>query len=84
MAIKQPGWRHLVAVRDDSRLRLYVDGKQAAESSEFDAEQFDLKPNRPLKIGSGQHDWFNGRMRNLKLYNRTLTDGEIRDLVTAD
>ena len=63
----QPGWRHLVAVRDSSRLRLYVDGRQAAESSEFDAEGFDLKPNRPLKIGGGQHDWFNGRMRNLRL-----------------
>jgi hypothetical protein len=80
----QPGWRHLVAVRDNSRLRLYVDGKQVAESDEFAAETYDLKPNRALKIGSGQHDEFHGRMRNLKLYNRTLTAGEIRDLAKVD
>ena len=80
----QSGWRHLAAVRDKSRLRLYVDGKQVAESATFDAAAFDLKPDCSLKIGFGQHDKFNGRMKNLRLYKRALTTSEIRDLANSD
>lgn len=76
----QPGWRHLTAVRDQSRLRLYVDGQLVSETDEFDSAAFDLKPNRPLKIGFGQHDYFNGRMRDLRIYNRALTSQQIREL----
>ncbi len=76
----QPGWRHLTAVRDQSHLRLYVDRQLVSESDEFDSAAFDLKPDRPLKIGFGQHDYFNGRMRDLRIYNRALTSQQIRDL----
>lgn len=76
----QPGWRHLTAVRNQSRLRLYVDGKLVSESDEFDSSAFDLNPDRPLKIGFGQHDYFNGRMRDLRIYNRALTSQQIQQL----
>jgi hypothetical protein len=78
----QPGWRHLTAVRDQSRLRLYVDGQLVSESDEFDSSAFDLKPNRPLKIGFGQHDYFNGRMRDLRIYDRALSSQQIRELTS--
>ena len=80
----EPGWRHLAAARDDSQLRLYVDGNLVAESSKFDSAAFDLKPDSSLKIGFGQHDRFNGRMRDLRIYGRALKPEEIRRLAKAD
>ena len=75
-----PGWHHLVAVREKDRLGLYVDGARVAQSSVFDPAAYDLITGAPLKIGFGQHDYFNGRMKDLRIYNRVLDSGEIREL----
>ena len=72
-----PGWRHLVAVRRNNRLLLYVDGEQVSASSTFNALEFDLTNDKPLKIGAGGVDTFNGRLRDLRLYRRALTAEEI-------
>jgi Concanavalin A-like lectin/glucanases superfamily len=71
------GWHHVVAVKTSQRLRLYVDGKQVAESTEFDSSDYDLSTNGPLKIGFGQHDYFNGKMKDLRIYDRELS---VRDI----
>ncbi len=67
-----PGWRHVAAVRDGDRLKLYVDGKEVSTSSEFDPAQFDLSGEQPLRIGLGAHDFFNGSMRDFRIYTRAL------------
>lgn len=72
-----PGWHHLAVVRRDNCLHLFVDGQQVAESTPFDAEAFDLGAPLPLRIGFGPHDYFNGSLRDLKLYARALSDKEI-------
>ena len=77
-----PGWRHVAAVKAGGSLKLYVDGRCAASSSPFDPAGYDLSVPSPLKIGFGQHDYFNGRMRDLRLYQRALADEEIRSLAT--
>lgn len=76
----QPGWRHLAAVRDGVRLRLYVDGKPIGESAAFDPSGFDLTNDQPLRIGFGAGDYFNGWMRNLRIYDRVLSGDEIHKL----
>lgn len=76
----KPGWRHVTAVRGSDKLRLYVDGKLAAESESGDADAFELKPNKPFRIGFGQHDYFNGRMRDVRVYSRALAADEIQGL----
>ncbi len=78
-----PGWRHLTAVRHANRLRLYVDGQLAAESSAFNPAEFDLTTRRPLRLGFGQTDYFNGKMSDMRAYNRALTNEEIRSLADA-
>ncbi len=78
-----PGWRHLTAMRDGSRLKLYVDGKLAVESSEFPAAEYDLSTDQPLRIGAGQIDYFRGRMADLRLYRRALSPAEIGRLASA-
>lgn len=73
-----PGWRHVAAVRQGGRLRLYVDAKCVAESSPFESSEFDLSNSQPLRIGFGEHDHFNGRMKELRIYGRALSEEEIR------
>ncbi len=71
------GWRHVVAVKSNRRLSLYVDGKRVAESTEFDPLEYDLSATGPLKIGFGQHDYFNGKMKDLRIYDRALSARDI-------
>ena len=71
------GWRHLVAVKSGDRLKLYIDGKHVADSPKFDPQKFNLNTQSPLKIGFGQHDYFNGKMKDLRVYNRELSPSEI-------
>ena len=75
-----PGWRHVVAVKAAGRLELYVDGKRVATSSGFKAGDYDLVHGEPLRIGFGQHDHLNGKLRDLRIYNRALAEADIRTL----
>ncbi len=75
-----PGWRHVAAVKSGDRLKLYVDGRCVAGSSRFDPADYDLSNNVPLKIGFGQHDYLNGRLRDLRIYGRALNETDIREL----
>ncbi len=74
------GWVHLAAVRVADQLRLYVDGKLVATSSRFAADDFDISNDQPLKIGFGAHDYFNGKLKNVRIYRRALTDREAAHL----
>ncbi|MBI5760538.1 MAG: LamG domain-containing protein [Planctomycetales bacterium] len=74
------GWHHIGAVKSHDRLTLYVDGQRVAQSSPFDATQFDLDNRLPLQIGFGANDRLRGRMADLRLYRRTLQPNEIRQL----
>jgi hypothetical protein len=74
------GWHHVAAVKGKDRLRIYVDGKQAAESTTFNPADFDLSNNEPLKIGNGPTDYFNGILQNLRIYRRAFDDAEIEKL----
>lgn len=76
----KPGWRHIVASRDKNRLNLFVDGKLVATSSAYKPDDYDLTNTNPLKIGFGSHDYFNGQMKNLRLYNRALSEKEVKAL----
>jgi hypothetical protein len=75
-----PGWRHLAAVKESGRLKLYIDGRLRATSAAFDPVDYDLSNDRPLRIGFGQHDSFNGRISDVRLIGRALTAGEVRRL----
>ncbi|MBN1342499.1 MAG: LamG domain-containing protein [Phycisphaerae bacterium] len=73
----QPGWRHLAAARAGDRLKLYVDAKCVATSSTFKPADFDLANDQPLMIGFGQHDYFNGGISDVRIYDRALPDAEV-------
>jgi Concanavalin A-like lectin/glucanases superfamily len=74
------GWHHVAAVRHRGRLGLYVDGMRVTTSASFPSRDYDLNNARPLTIGFGVNDYFNGLMSDLRLYNRPLDDSEVSDL----
>ncbi len=75
-----PGWQHIAAVRDGGVLRLYLNGQQVAASEGFDPAEYDISTDEPLRIGFGAHDYFNGAMSDVRLYNRALSVEEIDGL----
>ncbi len=77
-----PGWKHLVALKNNNRLELYVNGKLQAGSSVFDPKDFDISNSAPLKIGYGEMDYFSGRIKEVRLYNRALSEKEVAGLST--
>lgn len=77
-----PGWRHLTAVRQAGTLTIYVDGEGVAVSSNFADSDYDLSNGEPLSIGCGEHDYFNGRIADLRLYRGALSSGEISELAS--
>ena len=80
----QPGWRHISACRGKDCLKLYVDGELVATSSTLVASDYDLTNDESLKIGFGSHDYFNGQMKNLRLYNKALTEAEVKTVQQSD
>ncbi len=74
------GWRHLAAVREAKRLVLYIDGKQVAERSTGDAAALDVTNTAGLHNGAGAHDFFHGRLCDVRLYDGALGPNEVRAL----
>jgi hypothetical protein len=74
------GWHHVAAVKSAGKLQLFVDGEIKSSSSEFDPKVFDVTNGQPLKIGCGPNDFFNGRLRDVRLYQRALTPTETASL----
>ncbi|WP_406695939.1 LamG-like jellyroll fold domain-containing protein [Singulisphaera sp. Ch08] len=76
----KPGWRHLAAIRESGRLKLFVDGKPVADSTPSNPVDLDLTNDEPLKIGLGMHDYFKGSLSDLRLYGRALKANEVSEL----
>ncbi|MHC4445931.1 MAG: LamG domain-containing protein, partial [Planctomycetota bacterium] len=74
------GWRHLAAVREKDRLKLYVDGKLIASSSSLGQADYDVSNDKSMLIGFGAEDYFRGNMRELRIYNRGLSSREVGEL----
>jgi hypothetical protein len=75
------GWRHLTAMREGGRLKLFIDGKLTAQSSSVLAD-YDVSTDQPLRIGFGQIDYFTGKLADVRAYNRALSVCEIQRLAT--
>jgi hypothetical protein len=71
------GWVTIAVTRTAGVMRLYVDGKRVGE---IEDAGLDVDNQAPLRIGAGQHDYFNGRMKDLRIYRGALDEGEIQQL----
>lgn len=69
-------WKHLAATYDGAMLRLYIDAIQVAQGAVTGPIQVS---NGVLRIGGHSilGDFFNGRIDEVRLYNRALAQAEI-------
>lgn len=63
-----------------TQLELYVDGHLEATSSTFNPDDYDLGNCCPLRIGFGEVDYFSGKIREVRLYQRALDASEVAGL----
>lgn len=73
-------WHHVAAVKAADRLMLFVDGRQVAESPEFDAASYQLDAGVPWLIGNGSNGALGGRLADVRVYGRPLKQEEIQTL----
>lgn len=73
----EPGWKHIVAMRQGKQLKLFLNGKLVSTSTEFQPGDFDLSNEQPLRIGFGQTDYFCGKMSDVRLFEGSLSDDEV-------
>jgi hypothetical protein len=78
------GWKHLAAVRESGRLKLYINGKLVAESSPFEQAEYDISTDQPLRIGFGQIDYFNGKISEVRIYRRALSESQIQEIASSE
>ena len=75
-----PGWRHVAAIRRAGMLELFVDGTPVAEEDVPGAGGLDVSNEAPLTIGFGAHDYFQGAMKDVRVYDRALSAEEVAAL----
>ena len=75
-------WSHLSATYDGSALRLYVNGTLVATTPAIGSIAIS---GSPLRFGgnSGLGEWFQGRLDDIRIYNRTLSASEIQTDMNA-
>ena len=73
------GWRHVAAVRRGNVLELYVDGRLVGQKEMVAA--FAAHADAPLRIGFGEHDFFRGHLRDVRIYRGALSADELVQLM---
>ena len=76
-------WHYVAATYDESRMRIYVDGVDVGSTSKSGA--VNTNGNVPASLGNQPQGGkpFDGRMDEVRLYNRALTANEIQDAMSA-
>lgn len=72
-------WHHVVAIKSNQKVTLYLDGNEVAHS---DAEMadYDLGSDAPLRLGDGVNGPFAGAIQKLRIYHRALALADIATL----
>lgn len=78
-----PGWHHVVVSADTHSVDLWIDGDHRTRARSAGARRSILDGGR-LVVGSGSHSRFAGTMRNLRIFERSVSDHEVRELRTTD
>lgn len=74
------GWKHLVAVREQNVLRIYLNGKECAVSSRFNSEDYPQSNRSPLLIGLGATSNFSGSLAEVRIYGGALSADQASNL----
>ena len=75
-------WMHVTAVMDNHKMYLYLDGEKVAETSGVGVRSIsELGENLIAYLGKSFYPdpYFKGSYDNVKIYNRALSDSEVRN-----
>ncbi len=75
----EAGWQHIAAIRRRRELCLFLNGKEVASEKPGGAPT-DVTNSEPLRIGFGEHDYFRGAMKDVRIYARALAEAEVAHL----
>ncbi|MBI5931941.1 MAG: hypothetical protein HY862_21715 [Chloroflexi bacterium] len=74
-------WHHIALVRENTTLKIYVDGGLAAQNTNTSIRPANINNGKDLKLG----DWTKGtavaQYEDLRIYHRALSDLQIENLV---
>jgi hypothetical protein len=71
------GWTHIACVRNKNKLKLYINGTLVDEVTGLQERSYNISNPLPLKIGFGEHNYFRGFAKDLRVYNTGLNELEI-------
>lgn len=75
-------WHYIAVTYDGTTQKLYIDG--ALDNSQSLPGITLTYQNSPVKIGAGDYNNpFSGKIDDLRIYNRALSDNEVTDLATG-
>jgi hypothetical protein len=77
--LPEHAWAHLALTDDGAKLRLYVDGELVRTTAAPDVSA----ASGPLEVGCAFGSHFEGRLDELRLYNRVLGETELRETMRA-
>ena len=77
------GWKQITAVRKNGILKLFINGIIVKTTSSFSQKDYNVSNNKPLLIGFGETDYFNGKIAEVRMYNRALDPDEVLKLFTG-
>ena len=87
-SLTQNDWIHLVCVRNNSSIKIYVNGILDSDT-DVGLLSPNIMPNAQTKIGkhwvniSNNYEYINGKLDDFGIWNRALSDCEIKDLFAA-
>ncbi|MBT8341967.1 MAG: LamG domain-containing protein [Desulfatitalea sp.] len=70
-------WNHIAATFDGSEMDIYINGEKAAVGSSAALPKAFSSQDLTLGRWMDQNEWLKGRMDEVKIYNRALSDTEI-------
>ena len=77
-------WYHFVVTYDNNNVRFYKDGLIINTKIQTGSS---INNSNPLRFGANSllnGDWFNGKLDDIRIYNRALTDTEVQQLYQAE
>jgi sucrose-6-phosphate hydrolase SacC (GH32 family) len=81
------GWQHVAVAIGEFDAVLYVNGKEAARSSTYNAEPrmlLDTAMNYLGRSSRNGHAFFDGKLDDFRIYNRALSPDEVAALVNVE
>ena len=79
--IKWNVWNHIIVIMENKSLNIYINNLRLTNNATF--ESFSDGENMDLEFGRdqpGATDYFNGKLDDIAIYNRALSEQEIKQL----